>query len=240
MKVSDKGLIELVCHEGIVPYPYLDSVGVWTYGIGHTSAAGEPNPRTMPKGVATSLRACVDLFRKDLAKYEAAVTRAVRVPLKPHEFDAIVSWHYNTGAVATATWIKKLNAGDRAGAIAGIMSWNKPAEVIGRRTKERNLFRDGVYSNNGKALVYTADKNGKLGKATPQNVADLLWLTPEVASAPKSADNPPSPSAPVEQYAETAYSSPAPAPTRNDGTHQAPASEGFWARFFTGFWKRIA
>lgn len=62
----------------------------------------------------------------------------------------------------------------------------------------------------------------------------------EVASAPKSADNPPSPSAPVEQYAESAYSSPAPSPTRHDGEHQPPASEGFWARFFTGFWKRIA
>ena len=65
MKVSDKGLIELVCHEGIVPYPYLDSVGVWTYGIGHTAAAGEPNPATMPRGVATSLRACVELFRDE-------------------------------------------------------------------------------------------------------------------------------------------------------------------------------
>lgn len=220
MKVSDKGLIELVCHEGIVPYPYRDSVGVWTYGIGHTAAAGEPNPETMPRGVATSLKACVELFRKDLEKYEKAVLRAVKVPLKPHEFDAIVSWHYNTGAVATASWIKKLNAGDRAGAIKGIMDWNKPAEIIGRRTAERNLFRDGTYSSNGKALIYTADKNGKLGKATSQSVADLLWLLPAEKPAPKGGEiyptNPPE-------------KEPAPEKPVNDGKHEAPASEGLWA-----------
>ena len=238
MKVSDKGLIELVCHEGIVPYPYLDSVGVWTYGIGHTASAGDPNPKTMPRGVATSLRACVELFRKDLAKYEAAVARAVKVPLKPHEFDAIVSWHYNTGAVASASWIKRLNAGDRAGAIEGIMDWNKPAEIIGRRTAERNLFRDGVYSNNGKALVYTADKNGKLGRATPQNVADLLWLVPAPeARVPKGGEIYPVEPVPTPQ---TAPAAPVLEPTRNDGKHEAPKSEGFWSRFLAAFRKRTA
>lgn len=67
------------------------------------------------------------------------------MPLKQYEFDAIVSWHYNTGAVATASWIKKLNAGDRAGAIKGIMDWRKPAEIIPRRTAERDLFKTGKY-----------------------------------------------------------------------------------------------
>jgi hypothetical protein len=36
MRVSPQGIAELASHEGIVPYPYLDSVGVWTLGIGHT------------------------------------------------------------------------------------------------------------------------------------------------------------------------------------------------------------
>ena len=30
MKTSDKGIAFLVAHEGVVPGPYLDSVGVWT------------------------------------------------------------------------------------------------------------------------------------------------------------------------------------------------------------------
>lgn len=32
---------------------------------------------------------------------------------------------------------------------------------------------------------------------------------------------------------------PEPAPTRHDGAHQAPGSEGFWSRFLSGFWKRL-
>lgn len=187
MKVSDKGLIELVCSEGIVPYPYLDSVGVWTYGIGHTKGAGAPDPAAMTKGVATSLKACIELFRKDLVSYENDVLKAVKVPLKQHEFDALVHWHYNTGAIAKATLTKKLNAGDRKGAGDQFLAWNKPAELIPRREKERELFLDGVYSNNGKALVYTADAKGRLGKSTSQNVSDLLWLLPDkMVPAPSS------------------------------------------------------
>ncbi|KRE07475.1 hypothetical protein ASE63_22510 [Bosea sp. Root381] len=201
MKVSDKGLIELVCSEGIVPYPYRDSVGVWTYGIGHTKAAGAPDPAMMPKGVATSLKACIELFRKDLAEYEAAVLKAVKVPLKQHEFDALVHWHYNTGAISSATLTKRLNAGDRKAAAEQFLVWKKPPELIPRRQKERALFLNGTYSNNGNALVYTADAKGNLGKATSQKVADLLWLVPEapantydavpVESLPKTPSNEP-------------------------------------------------
>ena len=59
------------------------------------------------------------LFRADLARYEAGVLRAVTVPLAPHEFDALVSFHYNTGAIARAALTRALNAGDRAAARAG-------------------------------------------------------------------------------------------------------------------------
>lgn len=37
MTVSDDGLIELVSHEALVTAPYLDSVKVWTIGVGHPS-----------------------------------------------------------------------------------------------------------------------------------------------------------------------------------------------------------
>ncbi|WP_428141663.1 glycoside hydrolase family protein, partial [Bradyrhizobium sp.] len=34
----------LISHEGIVLSRYKDSVGVWTIGVGHTKAAGNPDP----------------------------------------------------------------------------------------------------------------------------------------------------------------------------------------------------
>jgi len=176
LKVSDKGLIELICHEGVVPYPYKDSKGIWTYGVGHTAAAGAPDPQAMPKGVITSLKEVMDLFRIDLIKYENDVNQAVKVEMKQHEFDAAVSFHYNTGAIARASWVKQLNAGNKTAAIQGIMSWVKPVEVYSRRKKEQDLFKKGVYSNNGFVLVYSADKVGKLGKPTLKKISELLNL----------------------------------------------------------------
>lgn len=165
MKLTDAGLYALALHEGLVPGPYLDSVGVWTYGVGHTAAAGYPDPAQMPRGMPADLDAAIaaviELFRHDAAKYEAAVARAVKVPLKPHQFDALVSFHYNTGAIGRASLVKKLNAGDYAGAGAGLMAWSKPAEIIPRRKAERDLFLHGTYPG-GAVTVWGVTNAGKV------------------------------------------------------------------------------
>ena len=165
MKTSDAGIFALALHEGIVPAPYKDSVGVWTYGIGHTAGAGDPDPAKMARGMPQNLDAALqdvfDLFRSDVAKYEAAVARAVKAPVTQAQFDALVSFHYNTGAIGRASFVKKLNAGDMAGAVAGIMAWNKPKEIIARRKAERDLFAHGIYPN-GKATVWQVDGNGRV------------------------------------------------------------------------------
>lgn len=149
MKTSDKGVAAIMRHEGVVPGPYFDSVGVQTYGVGHTAAAGFPNPAEMPAGMPedldTELGRVFDVFETDLIKYEADVDRAIKVPVSQHEFDAAVSFHYNTGAIGTATWVKTLNGGDRAKAAEQIMNWTKPEEIIPRRQAEQRLFRDGIY-----------------------------------------------------------------------------------------------
>ena len=49
--MTDRGLLALVRHEGLVPGPYLDVKKVWTFGIGHTGAAGPPEPARMPRGM---------------------------------------------------------------------------------------------------------------------------------------------------------------------------------------------
>ena len=165
MKTSDEGIFALALHEGIVPAPYKDSVGVWTYGIGHTAAAGGPDPskmaRGMPQNLDAALRDVFDLFRADLPKYEAGVNRAVKAKITQAQFDALVSFHYNTGAIGKASLVKKLNAGDVAGAAAGFMAWRKPAEIIPRREDEQALFAKGVYPT-GSATVWQVDKTGRV------------------------------------------------------------------------------
>lgn len=165
MHMTDRGLLALVRHEGIVPGPYLDVKTVWTFGIGHTAAAGPPDPAQMPRGMPADLdagiREAFRLFRTDVAAYEAEVRRAVTVPLEPHEFDALVSFHYNTGAIARATLTKALNAGNRVAAADAFLNWRRPASIIPRREAERDLFRHGRYPG-GTIPVWAVDRVGRV------------------------------------------------------------------------------
>ncbi len=83
------------------------------------------------------------------------------MPVSQAQFDALVSFHYNTGAIAKASFVKKLNAGDTIGAAAGMMAWSKPAEIIPRRKAEQRLFAHGVYPT-GQVTVWKVDGNGKV------------------------------------------------------------------------------
>lgn len=149
MIMTDRGLLALARPEGIVPAPYLDARRVWIFGVGHTVAVGAPNPARMPRGMPADLDAgiceALRLFRADLSRYEAEVLRAVTVPVAPHEFDALVSFHYNTGAIARAALTRALNAGDRTDAGAAFMNWLRPASLRQRREAERDLFLHGRY-----------------------------------------------------------------------------------------------
>ncbi len=177
MTLSEKGFKEIVSHEAIVPMPYKDSKGIWTLGVGHTKSAGAPNPDVMPKGVAIPLADVMDIFRRDLRKYVAGVNRAVLVAVHQHEFDALVSFHFNTGAISTCSIVKRLNAGDRPGAADAFDMWHKPPEIIGRRDKEKALFAAGSYSFGSGATVYTANSAGKIDWKSGKRVSwDLLGL----------------------------------------------------------------
>ncbi len=170
MQMTDRGLLALVRHEGLVPGPYLDVAGVWTFGIGHTAAAGPPDPARMPRGmpgnIDAGIREAFRVFRTDLVAYEAAVLRAVKAPLAPHEFDALVSFHYNTGGIARAALTMALNAGTRAAAADAYLGWLKPAGIRSRREAERDLFRHGRYPP-GTIPVWAGDRNGRVDFSRP-------------------------------------------------------------------------
>ena len=175
MHMTDRGLLALVRHEGLVPGPYLDVKNVWTFGIGHTAAAGPPDPARMPRGMPADLdagiREAFRLFRADIVAYEAEVLRAVKAPLEPHEFDALVCFHYNTGGIARASLTRHLNAGNRAAAAQGFMGWLRPAAIRSRREAERDLFRDGRYPT-GTIPVWAVDRNGRVGFLAASPAAD--------------------------------------------------------------------
>lgn len=179
LTLSPSGICALVQHEGIVPGPYRDSVGVWTYGVGHTAAAGEPDPARLPRGMpadlAAELRQVFRVLRADLPRYEREVRAALRVPVSQQRFDALVSFHFNTGAIGRASFVQVLNAGRSDEAARGMMAWSRPDEVIPRRMAEQRLFRDGVYPG-GLATVWGVDRTGRVIWKPQQRLSDAQVL----------------------------------------------------------------
>lgn len=161
MKVSKRGLMEIAAHEGIVLSAYRDSVGVWTIGIGHTAAAGGLDPRDFV-GEELTVGQVMELFERDIEKYAARVRRAFSRPLTQSQFDAAVSFDYNTGGILRASWVRQFNNGNEAAARRAFMNWKKPAEIIPRRRKERDLFFSGTYSGKGKVNIYPASRSGRV------------------------------------------------------------------------------
>ncbi len=174
MRTSDQGIASLALHEGIVPFPYLDSQGIWTVGIGHTASAGRPDPARLPRGQRIEMIETLQIFARDLRLFEDRVTRAVKVDLAQHEFDALVSFDFNTGGIERAALTRFINQGDRESAAEAFLNWMRPAEIAGRRRDEKRLFETGRYPA-GQIPVWRADDRGRLagikGRVAPETIA---------------------------------------------------------------------
>ena len=119
---SDAGVDFIRRWEGMETSAYCDIAGVWTIGYGHT--AGFRDGRFDAESVISAADAEV-LLRADLAPREETVRRLVHVDVNQHEFDALVSFEFNTGALSRSTALCRLNNGNRPGAAEALTWWNK-------------------------------------------------------------------------------------------------------------------
>jgi lysozyme len=141
MKTSEQGLKLLHGREGKRNTAYLDSVGVWTIGYGHTGPDVHP-------GLVWTDEQVEAAFAKDLERFERAVSESIRaMPIPQHAFDALVSFAYNVGvgAFKSSTLVRLLNAGDMAGAARQFDRWHIPAEITSRRNGEREQFKGTAF-----------------------------------------------------------------------------------------------
>ena len=144
MQTSEKGIALIKQFEGCKLTAYKDSVGVWTIGYGWTQPVdGKP----IRSGMTIMQETAERLLKTGLVSYESDVSRLVKVGLTQGQFDALVSFTYNLGArsLSTSTLLRKLNAGDYAGAADEFLRWNKAGGkvlngLIRRREAERALF----------------------------------------------------------------------------------------------------
>ncbi|WP_395263293.1 lysozyme [Enterobacter hormaechei subsp. xiangfangensis] len=144
MQTSEKGIALIKEFEGCKLTAYQDSVGVWTIGYGWTQPVdGKP----IRAGMTIKQETAERLLKTGLVSYESDVSRLVKVGLTQGQFDALVSFTYNLGSrsLSTSTLLRKLNAGDYAGASDEFLRWNKAGGKVlngltRRREAERALF----------------------------------------------------------------------------------------------------
>ncbi|WP_054007868.1 lysozyme [Cypionkella psychrotolerans] len=158
MQTSAQGVAALELEEGVVLRAYRDSVGAWTIGAGLTAASGVVKPKA---GMLITKEEATKLLQQALrANYEPAVEVAMSQPLlrdgsvarpKQNEFDAGLSFHWNLGAIARATWVKAWKAkASRAEILSRLVAWNKAGGKVlpgltARREREFAMLIDGIY-----------------------------------------------------------------------------------------------
>ena len=154
MRVDFNVAMEVAAHEALVRQAYRDTKRVLTWCVGMTNATGHRVERYV--GNPQTLQHCMNLYVWALTNYAEQVKRVFKAkPLNQAQFAAAVSFHWNTGAIASASWVRLWLAGDVAGARKAFMNWVTPKEIAARRQKECDLFFDGTWSNDGTMTEFT-------------------------------------------------------------------------------------
>jgi lysozyme len=120
LSLSAAALVGLLVQEGYREKAYIPVPGdVATIGFGTTGGVKQGDTITPEKALVRALT--------DVQRFEGALKQCVTVPLHQHEYDAFNSLAYNigTGAFCRSTLVRKLNAGDYAGACQQILVWDK-------------------------------------------------------------------------------------------------------------------
>ena len=119
---------------------YKDIVGVPTACWGQTGRDME-GVKISP-GDVYSEDYCARWFSKELVEYNKNMRKHVTVNLLPYEEVAYTSFVWNLGETnfKNSTLLKKLNAGDRAGACAELLRWNKAGGQVVKGLDNRRKF----------------------------------------------------------------------------------------------------
>ncbi|WP_108882213.1 glycoside hydrolase family protein [Anderseniella sp. Alg231-50] len=120
----------------------VEGKGKLTIGYGHYNDPG------VAAGMIITEAQAEAYLREDLRKHEKQVSRAVKVPLTQNQFDALVSFSFNTGAPADDSVYEEINKGNFDKAMVEWSGWrNFGTQFYGgikkRRNDEIELFMGG-------------------------------------------------------------------------------------------------
>jgi len=107
-RTTQAGLEIIKEFEGLALRAYYCPAGVLTIGYGQTG----PH---IYEGMIITPEQAENMLLESVKEYERGVADAVKVALKPNEFDALVSFAYNVGlgALNSSTLLRRLNDGEK-------------------------------------------------------------------------------------------------------------------------------
>lgn len=143
MQTSQAGIDLIKLAEGFCPTVYMDedkpAIG---YGCDLS-----PEEFAQYSGQTMTEQEATDLLKFRVQAVEAVIGKVVTATLTQNQFDALVDFVYNVGPghFETSTLLRKLNAGDMAGAADQFTRWDiaggKVNEgLLARRKRERAMF----------------------------------------------------------------------------------------------------
>ena len=148
MRINQACIDAIKGFEGWRSRAYRDSVGVWTIGYGHTSAAGKP---AVHSGQQISKKQGEEILRRDMEKFASGVRKLIKVHLNDNQFGALVSFAYNVGLgnFKKSSVLRVVNARQFDQVPRRLALWNKAGGrvlkgLVRRRGEEAALFMTPV------------------------------------------------------------------------------------------------
>jgi lysozyme len=146
VKVSERAIKLIKHHEGVRNRPYRCPANLYTVGVGHLIGDGKSLPESWNR---TFTEAEIDgILKSDLKRFELGVHKMLpNVPLRQHEFDAIISFCFNLGlgCFQRSTLRQALLRGDKKAAMESLVKYCRAGGKILRGLQIRRLDEKALF-----------------------------------------------------------------------------------------------
>ena len=146
MKVSERAIKLIKHHEGVRNRPYRCPANLYTVGVGHLIGDGKSLPESWNR--TFSQEEIDGILKSDLKRFELGVHKMLpNVPLRQHEFDAIISFCFNLGlgCFQRSTLRQALLRGDKKAAMESLVKYCRAGGKILRGLQIRRLDEKALF-----------------------------------------------------------------------------------------------
>jgi len=146
VNVSKAAIALIKHHEGVRSRPYRCPANLWTVGVGHLIGDGKHLPDSWNR--TFSQEEIDGILKSDLRRFELGVHKMLpNVPLRQHEFDAIISFCFNLGlgCFQRSTLRQALLRGDKKAAMESLVKYCRAGGKILKGLQIRRLDEKALF-----------------------------------------------------------------------------------------------